>query len=80
MLAITAQWLGFAISIGVSVVSFGWALAMKVKLSKRPSASIGRAGIRQLKGKVATHVAALIGYLAVLVAVLIFNLAGLGPS
>jgi hypothetical protein len=79
VLAITAQWLGFAISIGVSVVSFGWALAMKVKLSRRPSAPIGRAGIRQLNRETAMYLAAFIGCLAVLVALLIFNLAGLGP-
>ncbi len=79
MLAITAPWLGFAISIGVSIVSFAWALAMKVKLSRRPSAQTGRAAIRQLNRETAMAVAAFIGCVAALVALLIFNLAGLGP-
>jgi hypothetical protein len=77
--AITAPWLGFAITIGISVVSFGWALAMKVKLSRRPSAQTGRAAIRQLNRETAMALAAFIGCVAVLVGLLIFNLAGLGP-
>ena len=57
----------------------GWALAIKVKFSRTPSAPIGRAGIRQLNRETSMHLAAFIGCLAVLVALWIFNLAGLGP-
>ena len=81
VLAITAPWLGVAISIGVSVAAFVWAIVAKISLSRQPPARSdsfsGRD--RELSREIAMWCAVFVGCLTLGVALLIFQIAGLGP-
>ena len=76
MLAITTQWLGFAISMGVAVVAFIWSLVVKIVLWRSPPAPPelrNRARQKQLNREIWMWLAFTLGCGAVLVALVIFD-------